>query len=47
MLHRIWQRQGMLPSDVMKLSKGERAFLFASEMIMMEQMHRPAGKEES
>ena len=47
MLHRIWQKQGMLPSDILKLSKGERAFIFASEQIVMEQGRDPsAGKEE-
>ena len=36
MLHRIWQRTGRLPSEIMSLSKGEKAFVFASEKVQIE-----------
>ena len=36
MLHRIWQHAGMTPSAVLALPEGERAFLFASEVVQME-----------
>ena len=37
MLHQIFQRQGILPSEVMSLPPGERAFLFASTMLRLEE----------
>nr|DAK05049.1 MAG TPA: Dynamin family [Bacteriophage sp.]DAU12685.1 MAG TPA: Dynamin family [Caudoviricetes sp.]DAZ59118.1 MAG TPA: Dynamin family [Caudoviricetes sp.] len=36
LLHHIFQRQGLLPSEVMSLPSGERAFLFASTRLWIE-----------
>jgi len=37
LLHRIWQKTGRLPSELLKLTPGELAFLYASEEIVIEQ----------
>jgi hypothetical protein len=39
LLHHIFQKQGILPSEVMKMPSGERAFLFASTRIRLEAMN--------
>jgi len=36
LLHHIFQRQGLLPSEVLKLPEGERLFLFTSTKIALE-----------
>ncbi len=36
LLHWIFQKQGILPHEVMALPPGERAFLFASTRIVIE-----------
>jgi hypothetical protein len=40
LLHQIFQRQGILPSKVMSLPPGERAFLFASTMLRIEEYQK-------
>lgn len=43
LLHHIFQRQGILPDQVMELPSGVRAFLFASMIIRLEGEERDRG----
>lgn len=37
MLHKIWQKHHLLPSDLRALPAGEQAFIIASELVATEE----------
>jgi len=39
-LHFIWQKQGRLPSEILGLNRGERAFVLASTMLAIEEANQ-------
>ena len=46
MLHRIWQRLGVAPDEIYAKEYGVQAFIYASEIIVIEEEQRAAKEAE-
>lgn len=46
MLHRIWQRMGTPPDEIYAKEKGVQAFIYASEIIVIEEEQKAAEEAE-